>query len=34
MVDGAIDEATLSDAISLMAERTTRRGPPPADYSR
>lgn len=34
MVDGAIDGETLDEAIALMATRTTRRGPPPADYSR
>lgn len=34
LVDGAIDGETLDAAIALMAGRTTRRGPPPADYSR
>jgi hypothetical protein len=34
MVDGAIDGETLDEAIALMATRSTRRGPPPADYSR
>ncbi|WP_179505292.1 MULTISPECIES: thioredoxin domain-containing protein [unclassified Sphingomonas] len=34
LVDGAIDGETLDAAIALMAARSTRHGPPPADYSR
>lgn len=34
MVDGAIDADMLDAAITLMAGRSTRRGPPPAGYSR